>query len=1172
MLVSEVATLASFSDECDRQLRPLKSWFCTFATWLASLSNVTTETVNVCATPSMACVTVMNMETPTCPTLHQNGNLHASASEPKPQATVLKVHLYDNGRGAKEPCLLSYPPGEYVAEELCIAAAKECGVTPMYYSIFALMRESDRMWFSPNHIFRLDETADENLRLRIRYYFPQWYSSEASRAFRYGLSKDSESPVMDDLVMAYLFSQWRSDFIGGWVDMSVSHETQEECLGMAVLDMMRMAKERDRSPLDIYNDTSYKSFLPKEMRARIQDYHIVTRKRIRYRFRKFIQQFSQCKATARDLKLKYLINLESLQSALYSERFQVKQPSGDQVTIIVSGNNGIQWCHNKLRDSETDQELQTYSDFPDVIDISIKQASKDGSSESQIVSISRQDSQTMEVEFESLSEALSFVSLIDGYYRLTTDAHHYLCKEVASPRLLESIQSYCHGPISMEFATNKLRRSGNQRGLYVLRCSPKDFNKYFLSFAVGLDGTVEYKHCQIVKTHTGEYNLSGAKKNFSSLKDLLHCYQKETVRSDGIIFQFTKCCPPKVKDKSNLLVCRSNQSSEMPLSPSLQRHNISQMVFHKIKKEDLEFCESLGQGTFTKIFKGIRKELGDYSKLHETEVIMKVLDKANRNYSESFFEAASMMSQLSHKHLLLTYGVCVCGEENIMVQEYVKFGSLDTYLKKNKNSVNITWKLEVAKQLAWAMLFLEDKNLVHGNVCGKNVLLIREEDRKTRNPPFIKLGDPGISITVLPKEILVERIPWVPPECIEDPKKLSILADKWSFGTTLWEICCGGEKPLGSLDTSKKYLFYEDRHQLPAPKWTELANLINSCMDYEPMFRPSFRAIIRDLNSLFTPDYELLAESDMLPRSRGFGFSGAFEAQELCQFEERHLIFLQQLGKGNFGSVEMCRYDPLQDNTGEVVAVKKLQHSTAEHLRDFEREIEILKSLQHENIVKYKGVCYSAGRRNLRLIMEYLPFGSLRDYLIKNKERIDHKKLLHYASQICKGMDYLATKRYIHRDLATRNILVESEQRVKIGDFGLTKVLPQDKEYYTVKEPGESPIFWYAPESLTESKFSVASDIWSFGVVLYELFTHSDKACSPPAVFMGLMGSDRQGQMIVYHLYELLKAGRRLPQPEGCPTQIYSMMNNCWNNDPSLRPPFKKLASCLDVIRNEMEG
>lgn len=198
-----------------------------------------------------------------------------------------------------------------------------------------------------------------------------------------------------------------------------------------------------------------------------------------------------------------------------------------------------------------------------------------------------------------------------------------------------------------------------------------------------------------------------------------------------------------------------------------------------------------------------------------------------------------------------------------MVQEYVKFGSLDTYMKKNKNSVNILWKLEVAKQIAQAMNFLvgicifpsfmksqiclnvlsenpflndclllpqEDKNFVHGNVCAKNVLLIREDDWRAGNPPFIKLSDPGISITVLPKEseckfhphcispslfqtnrgvlfcvltVLVERIPWVPPECIADPTNLSLAADKWSFGTTLWEICSGGEKPLASLNNSQ---------------------------------------------------------------------------------------------------------------------------------------------------------------------------------------------------------------------------------------------------------------------------------------------------------------------------------------------------------------------------------
>lgn len=1127
----------------------------------------------------MSCITITDVDTGTSQL--QNGNLHQSPCAPKQAGTGLKVNFYSTPGKPENNCL-TLPPGDYVAEEICVTAAKACGILPVYNSLFALMNERDRSWYPPNHIFHIDASTDECTIYRLRFYFPHWYSPGHRRAYRYSVTKGTESPFIDDSIMMYLFAQWRDDFVNGWVKVSATHEMQEECLGMAVLDMMRMAKEKDQSPLDIYHSKSYKSLLPENVCQQIQNYHFVTRKRIRYRFYRFIRQFSQCNASARDLKLKYLINMENLQPALFSEYFEVKEPergpSGEDIftTIIVTANGGIQWMKGKYNDieSHSDQDLQSYCDFPEIINVSIKEASKDSSSEGRIVTINKQDSKTLEVEFPSLKEGFSFVSLIDGYYRLTADAHHYLCKEVAPPSLLENIESNCHGPISMEFAVNKIKKAGNHKGFYILRCSPKEFNKYFLTVAVEKDGVTECKHCLITKNENNEYILNGAKKSFSSLKDLLNCYKKETVRSDGVIFQFTKCCPPKPKDKSNLLVMRSNCACDVPTSPMLQRHNVSQMVFHKIRKEDLIFGESLGQGTFTKIFKGVRKELGDYGQIHKTEVLLKVLGKAHRNYSESFFEAASMMTQLSYKHLVLNYGVSVCGEENIMVQEYVKFGSLDTYLKRNKNNVNILWKLDVAKQLAWAVHYLEDRNLVHGNVCAKNVLMIREEDRKTRSPPFIKLADPGVGITVLSKDVLVERIPWVPPECIEDTKNLSLATDKWSFGATLWEICSGGDRPLGHFDSTRKLQFYEDRHQLPAPKWLELANLINHCMNYEPDFRPSFRAIIRDLNSLFTPDYELLVESDLLPNVRGggLGFLAASGNHDPAQFEERHLIFLQQLGKGNFGSVELCRYDPLQDNTGDVVAVKKLQQSTAEHVRDFEREIEILKSLQHENIVKYKGVCYSAGRRNLRLIMEYLPHGSLRDYLQKNKDRIDRRKIFVYASQICKGMEYLGTKRYIHRDLATRNILVENEHRVKIGDFGLTKVLPQDKEYYKVKEPGESPIFWYALESLMENKFSVSSDVWSFGVVLYELFTYSEKTKSPPSEFMHMIGSDKQGQMIVFHLIELLKAGRRLPKPEECSDTMYSMMMDCWKNGSNQRPTFKELAQKVDSMRSLVGG
>lgn len=173
---------------------------------------------------------------------------------------------------------------------------------------------------------------------------------------------------------------------------------------------------------------SYKSFLPRSMRGRIQEYNLLTRKRIRFRFRRFIQQFGECKATICNLKLKYLMNLEMLLPSLYTERFQVHDLSSREVTIVVMGNKGILWSKGKEAEGADEvsagrwvyvsiimqtlsgviksnqqshrgclflQELQAYCDFPEVIDISIKQGNKEGSAESRVVSLTRQDNQIL---------------------------------------------------------------------------------------------------------------------------------------------------------------------------------------------------------------------------------------------------------------------------------------------------------------------------------------------------------------------------------------------------------------------------------------------------------------------------------------------------------------------------------------------------------------------------------------------------------------------------------------------------------------------------------------------------------------------------------------------------------------------------------------------------------
>uniref|UniRef100_A0A8C3XMQ7 Tyrosine-protein kinase n=1 Tax=Chelydra serpentina TaxID=8475 RepID=A0A8C3XMQ7_CHESE len=1037
--------------------------------------------------------------------------------------------------------LASFPAG--FCQKASPAALLPAGILPVCHPLFALATEDLKCWFPPNHLFTVDNSSCQVVVYRIRCL-----RTPCPRSLRWCIS--GAGAVLDCPTINYLFAQSRSDFISGRMEGALSLQMQEECLSLAVLDMLRMVKERKtRSPPSSSSAPSYKSCVPETLRHQIQQQSFLTRKRIRRKFHKSLRKLSGCQTDDCALKLKYLIDLEKLERTWVEESFPVRAPSAGE-----RGQEGQRIIHSR----------QPFCDFPEIADISIKQASRDSSPvENRIVTVTKTDNRILEVEFLTLQEALSFVSLIDGYYRLTADAHHYFCKAVAPPRLLENVENQCHGPIRSEFAAKKLAVS--DEGAYLLRRSPQDFDSYLLTTCFGRD----YKGCLIQRDKTGSYSLSGVARRFCSLQELLHTYQNCALHADGVALRLGTCCPPRPKEKSNLLIVRGS-CYQVPSSPSAPRRSTNQMTFHKIQPENLTMCENLGQGSFTKIYRGIKRDQED-EECHETEVLLKVMDGSHGNWSESFLEAASIMSQISHKHLVLLYGVSI-KESSIMVQEYVRFGALDIYLKKNQagGKVTASWKLEVAKQLAYALNFLEDKKIVHGNISAKKVLLAREGDAASGSPPFIKLSDPGVSLAMLTKEMLIDRIPWVAPECISDPKNLKLESDKWSFGATMWEIFSGGTMPTSALEPLSKLQFYQNSLQLPAPKWMELATLITQCMDYQPGWRPSFRAIIRDLNSLITSDYELLSDlsPSELPAKDGFwGYVTSPACQDPAIFEERHLKYMCVLGKGNFGSVELCRYDPLDDSTGELVAVKRLQQSSAEQLLDFEREIAILRSLHSDFIVKYRGVCYSLGRRSLRLVMEYLPKGCLREYLQKNQERLDHKRLLLYAWQICKGMEYLGSQRYVHRDLASRNILVENETHVKIGDFGLAKLLPQDKEYYVVREPGQSPVFWYAPESLSDNVFSRESDVWSFGVVLYELFTYSNRSQSPSEEFLRMMGLDKP-MPIICHLLELLKDERRLPAPPGCPAEVHGLMLSCWAFSQGKRPKFSELGPKLEALRD----
>ncbi|XP_077069553.1 non-receptor tyrosine-protein kinase TYK2 [Siphateles boraxobius] len=1122
------------------------------------------------------------------------------------------VHVFLFWTKEGERCL-SYKEGEVTAEDLTIDAAKAVGITPVCHALFALYEPASSCWYSPNHSFNAENQSGLLVHFRMRFYFRNWHGLAEKEpvvtrhALRIGSGAEQvTSPLLEMTSLEYLFAQAKYDFVNDLTCLDAVKGEEEisrfknECLGMAVLHLSYTALQTGSSLQDVAKQTSFLRCIPQSFSRHIARNNVLTRFRIRRVFEKFVSSFQQHtvgmgKLGSQEVMYKYLSTLERLAPHFGVETFpvfhldlrpdgdgsgscliasQTQTPSWETVNaeptfeIKVSGSTGICWrklsaqrgndyIHNQSGETQScdEQEMDnwnTFCDFPEISLIGIRGVN---------VSISRQDNMSMEMHLGSSFQARSLVSLLDGYFRLTTDAHHYLCHEVAPPRVVLSETNDLHGPILDEFVLQKLKKEPEE-GAFIVRWSVLDYNRIILA---SLSQTKEgenpiYKQFRI--THKSSlFKLEGWDQEFSSIKELTISLKTSVLKSGEDSFTLRKCCLPRPGELSNLLVMRKGANSSIKtVSDSL---NLSQLRFHQIKDKEITKEQHLGRGTRTNIYSGwlkihgsLEDDINEFNNNHRNvegiRVVLKILDQSHKDIALAFFETASLMSQVSHCHLVFVHGVSVKGSENIMVEEFVEFGPLDVFLHREKSRVTPQWKFTVAKQLASALCYLETKRLVHGNVCGKNILVVRK-GLEEGSSPFVKLSDPGISLSALSRGERVERIPWIAPECIADGARIGSAADEWSFGATLLEICNNGDLPISGSTLPEKERFYETQSRLAVPSSQELASFISMCLTYDSAARPSFRTILRELTEIQIKNPDISSECESLPD------------RDPSIFYKRYLKKIRDLGEGHFGKVMLYIYEPGNDGTGEYVAVKALKQESGCNLHDsWMKEIEILKSLYHSNIVRYKGCCTELGGQVVQLIMEYLPLGSLREYLPKHRLGIAQSLL--FAQQICLGMEYLHSKRYVHRDLAARNVLVENEGVVKIGDFGLTKYIPEGEIYYRVREDGDSPVFWYAIECLKESKFSFASDVWSFAVTLYEILTNCNHRQSPPSKFFEMMGLVH-GQMTVVKLISLLEKNERLPCPRDCPREVYLLMEQCWDFNPGQRPSFKFLAESLEDIR-----
>nr|XP_057910858.1 receptor tyrosine-protein kinase erbB-3-like isoform X2 [Doryrhamphus excisus] len=250
---------------------------------------------------------------------------------------------------------------------------------------------------------------------------------------------------------------------------------------------------------------------------------------------------------------------------------------------------------------------------------------------------------------------------------------------------------------------------------------------------------------------------------------------------------------------------------------------------------------------------------------------------------------------------------------------------------------------------------------------------------------------------------------------------------------------------------------------------------------------------------------------------------------------------IKLLGHGVFGMLHKGIWIPEGDTVKLPVAIKTIHDRTGRQtFFEVTDHMMVMGSLDHVNVVRILGICPGA---NLQLVSQLTGQGSLLDHVRNNKNKLSPQRLLNWCVQIAKGMYYLEENRMVHRNLAARNVLLKNNYTAQISDYGIADLLyPDDKKYFY----NETPIKWMALESILFRRYTHQSDVWSYGVTIWEMMSH---------------GAEPYSTMRPQEVPDLLEKGERLSQPPICTIDVYMVMVKCWMIDENVRPTFKELAN-----------
>ncbi|XP_036357415.1 tyrosine-protein kinase JAK1-like isoform X2 [Octopus sinensis] len=1017
-------------------------------------------------------------------------------------------------------------------ENICIQCAKQLSIVSNNIYLFGLVKTDGKTWLN------MAKTLEPGVKNSNKYIFRlRYYSSSILR----------ESDLIN-----YLHKQFRNDFRSGIYPF---HEKDEpKILGFGVTDITIDYNERNNGPFRMPSNLC--QFFPKQIFKNVKWLKkVLLKNRIGDETRREVIRINSLEGLRKTF-VEGVYNM--FRDHMCKETFECRNLN-HQVTVSVQRNDNTNEMCIALGNSAYFISSLRW--------IEIKSNNS--------VQLNFKRSPPIVLSFDDEESAVSFVSCIDGYFRLSYDFYNSLCEQVEPPSIKYMREHGFHGNIDKKYITDILRKKCHQPGCYLIQWNVVHPFLYHIACFNPKFNSRNANEEEILY-ETIDYSQKKYKEAFPSIINLL-----EHIKSS----KMSQMLKPDKFALSNLLLCKPENYTG--IQESVTKHSQPEII----SQSDIFFQTEqalIGSGVFTDVKVGIHKGNGN-----KPVVVKQLKDFSDSPYYLQFFLNAIEDHYLLSKNpsFLQMEGIILkpkCG----LVMEYANHKSVSQFLCRNTD-VRVGLILKMAAKVSDGLMYLRGQSLVHGNLHCRNLLLCTMSQVKIADAGLVKVTDH------LPLDSQVNNIrkPWLAPELQSNLQKPTCESDMFAFGSCLCEMLCFECNPPQENFQSQASCAHVCRLLIESKTvskndgnteqfdaiYKEIHSLILKCRAKGSECRPKpgdVSTILLQLADKLGNTPELKYSVDDVELVKAVHSSDG--AQTLCNHKwTRHFlkpppiteeikrlcsqvprtnksvalpnpleIFKKDMamdfviGQGAFGKVWKITYK--KNDEKKTAAFKEFHPKNQPSSLKLNLEFKILIELRHERIIQIYGFCNDPSG----IILEYIDGSDLSKWLKSNKSTMVSIKTI--LIEIAEGMHYLQSKHITHLDLAARNILLTVDTHVKITDFGLAKQM--DSDVYKVKSERSLPLCWSAPE-VVNNEITTQADVWSYGVLMWECFSS---------------GKWPELHNIKFDKEKYKRAwqdGQRLLKPEKCSEKHYELMKMCWEYKPQKRPNFDSIIQRLKPMK-----